>query len=55
MTAKQKGVVMMELYQNPLVTRYASQEMLENFSDDKSIEPGVSYGLRWLKLRWNWV
>ncbi|NLO81937.1 MAG: adenylosuccinate lyase [Clostridiales bacterium] len=26
---------MMELYQNPLVTRYASQEMLENFSDDK--------------------
>ena len=25
----------MEIYQNPLAARYASKEMLENFSDNK--------------------
>lgn len=24
-----------EIYENPLITRYASKEMAENFSDDK--------------------
>ena len=26
---------MNNVYENPLVTRYSSREMLENFSDDK--------------------
>ena len=26
---------MKELYENPLITRYASKEMAQNFSDDK--------------------